>query len=294
MNHHKYSPSSLERSFLCPFSVKGHDLPDVDNEFSSEGTLLHKAVETRNLEGLNEEQVELVNRCIEFIDTLTPGALIVAHEEKVEIYSNPDREDDEEAIIISSGSIDCVIFAEDKLSVIDFKFGRTKVEDPENNFQLAAYALGAMQAWDVKSCDTYVFQPRISDKPKMFTFTDPDGLLETIKSIITNCEVKDPVINPGEKQCQYCKLKQHLKCPALKNELATIDKTINLPELSNEDLTKLYLRAIIVDKYLNAIKSEFKNRIEEVGNCGGYIIKEYEVKEYIVKSGTRKKIIKEK
>jgi hypothetical protein len=120
------------------------------------------------------------------------------------------------------------------------------------------------------------------------------GLLKTIKSIIINCESEDPVINPGEKQCQYCKLKQHLKCPALKNELATIDKTINLPELSNEDLTKLYLRANIVDKYLNAIKEEFKNRIEEVGNCGGYIMKEYEVKEYLVKAGKRKKIVKEK
>jgi len=295
MNHHKYSPSSLERSYLCPFSVKGHDLPDVDNEFSLEGTLLHRAVETKNLEGLNDEQIELVNKCINFLHPLTRGAWDVSFESKVEIYSNPDREIDDKAEIISSGSIDCIILdAEENLNIVDFKFGRIEVESPENNLQLAAYALATMQAWDVKKCNAYIFQPRISDKPKMFTFTDPEGLLETIKSIITNCDVKDPVINPGEKQCQYCKLKQHLKCPALKNELATIDKTINLPELSNEDLTKLYLRANIVDKYLNAIKEEFKNRIEKIGNCGGYIMKEYEVKEYLVKAGIRKKIVKEK
>jgi len=282
--HHKFSPSSLSRLYSCPYSIKGFDLPSKDNEYSLEGTKLHDAIAVRSFEGLNDEQRYIVENCIAFEIELTKNSNGVFYEKGISIQDNGNE--------LLSGTCDVVALYPDKVLVLDWKFGRGEVEEVENNLQLAAYALGLMQEFNKQTCEAYIYQPRIKHLPQSYTFTRPDLLLKTIKKIIAKCEVENPEINPGEKQCQYCRLKEHLQCPALKNELTTIDKTVNLPELSNEDLTKLYLRANVVDKYLNAIKEEFKHRIEIEGSCGGYIFKEYIVKSYTVEESIRKKITK--
>jgi hypothetical protein len=176
--------------------------------------------------------------------------------------------------VLYAGTPDIVFFDGKKAIIIDWKFGYNEVTEPKNNLQLAAYAAAAMQHYNIKTCDTLIFQPRISNKPKKYTYSNPEAIIKFIASIIAKCEGSNLQCNPGEKQCQYCKLKENLACPALKQELSTIDKTVDLPALSDTDLISLYERSKVVNKFTKAIDDEVKSRIQQKGYCGNKIFKE--------------------
>ena len=62
------------------------------------------------------------------------------------------------------GTGDCVIVADDLLTVIDFKYGVGVLVDAEGNPQMRCYALGALDAYgnlyDIKTVRMCIFQPR--------------------------------------------------------------------------------------------------------------------------------------
>ena len=61
--HHELGPSTLKYVELCP----GYRSSNETNIFAEEGTLLHSAAETGNMEGLSEEQIKLVQSCLDYI-----------------------------------------------------------------------------------------------------------------------------------------------------------------------------------------------------------------------------------
>lgn len=265
MNHHKYSPSSLERRSLCPYSVHEVEYPDKENTSALEGTLLHEATYNPYIrKSLNLEQRNLIAKCLKFKRSFHSQISFVETHVSA-IYDNK---------TLYSGTPDVVILDKDKAIVIDWKFGYLEVDEPKNNLQLAAYSAAVMQYCNKEMCDTYIYQPRISNTAKKYTFTNSESIIKYIRKIIDRCEEPNPACIPGEKQCRFCKLKDNMACPALKNELQTIDKTINLPELNDTDLVSLYERGKVVDKFIKAINDEIKLRIEEKGYCGDRIYKE--------------------
>jgi len=62
------------------------------------------------------------------------------------------------------GTGDCIIIADDKLHIIDFKYGMGVLVDAENNPQMKLYALGALEIYDslydIKEVAMTIFQPR--------------------------------------------------------------------------------------------------------------------------------------
>lgn len=62
------------------------------------------------------------------------------------------------------GTGDCVIVADETLTVIDFKYGVGILVDAENNPQMMCYALGALSLfdgiYDIKDITMTIFQPR--------------------------------------------------------------------------------------------------------------------------------------
>tara|TARA_B100000686_G_C16554171_1_gene844213 strand:- start:613 stop:879 length:267 start_codon:yes stop_codon:yes gene_type:complete len=79
--HHELGPSTLKYIEICP----GYRSSSEPNPFAIEGTKLHLAAELGELEGLNDEQVRLVNTCLKYIEPLEKGADEVHKELKVEI-----------------------------------------------------------------------------------------------------------------------------------------------------------------------------------------------------------------
>lgn len=64
--HHELGPSTLKYVELCP----GYRSSNETNIFAEEGTLLHSAAETGNMEDLSEEQIKLVQSCLDYVHQL--------------------------------------------------------------------------------------------------------------------------------------------------------------------------------------------------------------------------------
>ena len=79
--HHELGPSTLKYVEICPSDRSSN----ATNIFAEEGTKLHEAAETGNLEGLDEEQTRQVETCLTYIQKLEKDADQVHKELRVEI-----------------------------------------------------------------------------------------------------------------------------------------------------------------------------------------------------------------
>ena len=152
-NHHRFSPSKLQQMFLCPGSYRMQkNLPEVQTEFSSEGTMLHERVCDGNVAGLTQEQIELVNLCRDEIIGLPNPQ----HEILISVI-------DEDFNEVTYGTADFVSEGSEYVVGIDWKFGMHKVSEVKNNIQMAAYAAGLMLKYN-KPVEMRIFQPRLRYK----------------------------------------------------------------------------------------------------------------------------------
>lgn len=79
--HHELGPSTLKYVEICPSYRSSNET----NIFAEEGTMLHTAAETGNLDGLNEEQLRLVISCLDYIKPLEDVADDIHKELRVSI-----------------------------------------------------------------------------------------------------------------------------------------------------------------------------------------------------------------
>lgn len=72
------------------------------------------------------------------------------------------------------GTGDCVIISDDRLHIVDFKYGIGVLVDAENNPQMKLYALGALEIYDslydIREVSMTIFQPR---RENISTWTVP-------------------------------------------------------------------------------------------------------------------------
>ena len=102
-------------------------MEDVDNEYSTEGNLLHETLATGNLDNLDSDQVDLVQLCNRFLDDMVNDGDIVARRRRVEVRDTGDT-------IITYGTCDIIILHLDKsISIIDWKFGYNPVDHVNKN-----------------------------------------------------------------------------------------------------------------------------------------------------------------
>lgn len=133
------------------------------------------------------------------------------------------------------GTGDCIIIADEKLHIIDFKYGMGVLVDAVNNPQMKLYALGALEIYDslydIKEVSMTIFQPR---RENISTWTIP---VDELKGWAEN-ELKPKAqmaINgegeyiPGE-WCCFCKAS--VKCRARAEEkLKLAQSEFKLPSL---------------------------------------------------------------
>lgn len=266
MNHHDFGPSSLEQYRICPGAyVMQQGIPETTSAAAEEGTILHNAVATGNLDGLDSAQEFAVTKCIDFYKSLIEPGDIVLFEKKLELI-DPETND-----ILTFGTADLIIVNSDtgKLIVIDWKFGYTPVKDVAQNIQLATYCTAAMKLFGISNCTGYVFQPRIAKKSS-HTFSNPDAVIENVRRIIKRAKSYTLVLNAAESSCRYCRAR--LNCPAFRvhfQKLAASRGTYDLTEL--DTLIELYDIAQEVKSFIKEIEGEVKHCIEENGSCGKYI-----------------------
>lgn len=267
MEHHEFSPSRLEQYRVCPGSYwmqKG--IPESESEIAKEGQLLHNAVATGDLAGLDDEQTKAVQKCQAFIDSVWSEGAELFTEKKVAVYDPETKE------IITFGTADAVIAKKGgAIITADWKFGYNPVKNVSENIQLAAYAAGLMQLFEAGSCDSWVIQPRIGHKSH-HCFTNLSAIIANIKSIIKRAKSDRLVLNATEDSCRYCLAR--LNCPAFRLKFQRLAACKRDYDLSNIDtLVKLYDASRGVSAIIREIESEVKKVIEDKGSCGPYRFK---------------------
>ena len=119
------------------------------------------------------------------------------------------------------GTGDCIIISDDKLHIIDFKYGQGIFVKAEHNPQMMLYALGALEIYDalydIKEISMTIFQPR---RENVSTWTIPIEDLkawaeEELKPKAQMAYDGDGEYLPGE-WCTFCKAA--VKCRARAEE----------------------------------------------------------------------------
>lgn len=173
--HAVLSASASKRWLNCPPSAKlNAEIPDITTEYAKEGTDAHELAEykvnqllgikadnpTENLDYYNQEMEDCTDSYAQYIA------------EQMSQYSSPvvmveQRLDFSRYVPGGFGTGDCIIVADDVLTVIDFKYGKGVAVKAEYNPQMMLYALGALEMfsilYDINEVKMVIFQPRIEN-----------------------------------------------------------------------------------------------------------------------------------
>jgi len=212
-SHAKYSPSSLAYKEVCP----GFEKTDESSPAAEEGHQLHKSLETGKLDGLGDEQLQVVEMCRGYVENLEASARMAG---TVEIHREIQFNIAEG---LTFGTADYLLISPSLRSadLVDFKFGRNSVPDSEINPQVQAYVLGAFEKFPgIDLIQAHVLLPRRDEVfVAEYTRADVGRLRLRISTIISRCEIPEPELYPTD-NCLWCS--RQATCAALHRHALTI------------------------------------------------------------------------
>lgn len=219
-SHAKLSASSSTRWLACsPSAMLNAEIPDVTTEYAKEGTCAHELAEfkvnkllgiestdpTENLDYFDQEMSDCTDDYVQYIS------------EQISKYTDPvvmveQRLDFSKYVPDGFGTGDCIIIADEILTVIDYKHGKGIAVSAENNSQMMLYALGAMELfdslYDISEIKMVIFQPRIGNVSE-YTITAKellDWAENTLRPIAELAAKGEGEFCAGE-HCRFCKVK---------------------------------------------------------------------------------------
>lgn len=281
--HANLSPSAADRWIDCPASIRmeaeyGDPRDDNGSVYAQEGTHAHtlceiEASQTLGLttrrkylkdvrefkamldaegypEGTYEEMYMHARNYVAFLVERMkahPGSKIM-----LEQRLNSGVED-------CWGTSDAVIFSENHVEIVDFKYGAGVPVDAWGNKQLRIYGLGALDTYgdilgDTETVTCTVFQPRL-DSVSSETLT-ADELRAWREDVVrpAAAETKDPNarFGPSEKACRWCPVKNICR---VRMEVATQEDFGRPAEvLSEEEIAELLHRVPLIETWVKDIK----------------------------------------
>ncbi|MGN0609872.1 MAG: DUF2800 domain-containing protein [Oscillospiraceae bacterium] len=173
-NHALLSPSSSHRWLKCPPSaVLETEFENRAGTAAEEGTAAHAFAEHKLKKALgiqsevpvssydNDEMQEHTDAYAEFVIEQFETAKLHCKDPLILIEQQVDFS---EYVPSGYGTADCVIVSDNKLHIIDFKYGIGVLVDAYDNPQMKCYALGALniydRIYDIAEVSMSIFQPR--------------------------------------------------------------------------------------------------------------------------------------
>lgn len=279
----------------CPGSLAMESgIPDTSSEFSREGTAAHDlaamALESGNNASaylgriikveeseyeVDQDMVDAVQTYLDLVRAIAEGGQLLV-EQRVDFSHIVNLQD-------QGGTADAIILLEDEIVVVDLKYGRGVRVDADDNEQLRLYALGALAAFDLiadyKRVRTVIAQPRLSYVSEaVYSIKDLLAFSEQVRErafiALKVLEHKDQAalhLEPGEKQCQWCKAKP--TCPKLAAHVEDVvgrdfgyltSSQADVDVLLDDDTTPLSDKMAAVDlieSWCKAIRAETERRL---------------------------------
>ena len=218
--HAVLSASSSARWLACPPSAQlCAALPDTVTDYAREGTCAHELAEykvqkllgnpasnpTENLDFYDTEMEDCTDSYAQYI-----AEQLANLQEPIVLVEQ--RLDFSRYVPSGFGTGDCVIVADDVLTVIDFKYGKGVAVSADHNSQMMLYALGALELfdalYDIVEVRMVIFQPRIQNLSGCTLL-----LSELLHWAETELKPKAELAAKGEgdfcagEHCRFCKVK---------------------------------------------------------------------------------------
>ena len=269
--HAVLSASSSHRWLACPPSaLLCAKEKDVSSEFAVQGTDAHSLCEykvkkllgqksedpTENLTYFNQEMAD----CSDMYAQYATEQVQKAKEKcKDPIVLVEQRLDFSKWVPEGFGTGDCVIVADETLTVIDFKYGVGILVEAENNPQMMCYALGALTLfdgiYDITEVSMTIFQPR-RDNISTYTISKEELLkwADEVLSPAAQLAAKGEGEFKAGSHCQFCKVKATCRKRAEYNlELARYD--FEMPaNLEDEEIEVILSKADELASWVGDIK----------------------------------------
>lgn len=172
--HALLSASSAHRWLNCTPSARlEQEFKDRQTEAAADGTAAHALAEYKLRRALHQQAERPVSPCdsiemdehtedyAQFVQEMIAEAKRLCADPVVNIEQRLDFSD---YVPGGFGTGDCVIVADRRLHIIDFKYGQGVLVEAERNPQLMLYALGALHVYDalydVDEVSMTIYQPR--------------------------------------------------------------------------------------------------------------------------------------
>ena len=156
------------------------------------------------------------------------------------------------------GTGDCIIISDDKLHIIDFKYGMGVLVDAFDNPQMKCYALGALKIfdrlYDIKDVSMSIFQPR-RDNVSTWTVSADElkGWAENVLKPKAELAVKGEGDYCVGDWCTFCKASVRCRARA-ENNLKLAQEEFRLPPLlTDSEIEKILSVIPNLTKWANEI-----------------------------------------
>lgn len=251
-SHTVASPSALHRLMRCPGSaVLCKSVPEKSSSYAEEGTLFHSVmeyilksklgeqvtnkwirmyIETYSTIALEKEAIDEMIDCVQdavewFNLNFVNASQIIAETRLPMYYSDRDY-----------GTADVIVLFDDRLVIVDWKYGKGVDVSPNNNPQLISYAVSALkylssQHIDIrnfKEIETIIYQPRIytGDTVKSYKYTMQElvqqskiikGAVDKVYALYSksaNSKIVKENLSASEEACKFCPAKMICKAYA--------------------------------------------------------------------------------
>lgn len=233
--HALLSPSSAARWIACPPSARLEATKvDKDTLFAKEGTIAHEVAEIIASSMLDDTSLDnassllssKLEACAKYdFDFPDMGNCAKGYAEYISEKLKPkdcvlleEKLDFTEYIPEGFGTGDCIILNSDKLTIIDYKYGKNIMVEAKDNPQLMIYALGAILRYELvygfKEIEMCIYQPRMNHiSEHCVSTTELKTWAENVlKPAAALAYEGGGTAVPG-KHCQFCKMAG--KCEAL-------------------------------------------------------------------------------
>lgn len=231
-NHAILSASSSHRWLHClPSARLELEFENTNGEAAKEGTAAHalsehklkKARRIRSKRPTSEYDSDEMEECTDaYVDFIMEQVELARKSCTDPIVLIEQRLDFSCYVPDGFGTGDCVIISDDRLHIVDFKYGMGVLVDAEDNPQMKLYALGALEIYDslydIKEISMTIFQPR---RENVSTWTVPVEELkawaeEELKPKAAKAYQGEGEYMPGS-WCTFCRASSRCRARADEN-----------------------------------------------------------------------------
>lgn len=266
--HALLSPSSSHRWMNCtPSAMLEAEFENKSSSAAEEGTAAHafcehklkKALRMRSRRPVSDyDSDEMQEHTDAYVDFVLEQLETVKQTCKDPIVLIEQKVDFSEYVPDGFGTADCLIVSDDRLHIIDFKYGLGVLVEAEENPQMKCYALGALaiydSLYDIREVSMSIFQPR---RENVSTWTVPVEDLRAWAEEELKPKAQMAIHGEGEfcvgEWCQFCRAA--VKCRARAEEKLKIAREeFKLPPLlTDEEIEEILPLLPDITKWANDI-----------------------------------------